>query len=326
MKKSLSKQTIIYQLPNGGLQLKTDGKGDTIWASLSQIADLFEVKKPGISKHINKIYESGELSRGSTVSKMETVQIEGGREIAREIEYFNLDLILSVGYRVNSAKATQFRQWATKTLKDHIQKGYTLNRQRIKANHEEFINAVDRVKSLLPDGAAVPHDSVLELIKLFADTWFSLDAYDRDILPPTGITKRKAKLTGEKLTAALSELKLALITKGEATDIFGVEKTKDSIGSIVGNVMQSFGSQDVYPSLEEKAANLLYFIIKNHPFVDGNKRSGAYAFIWFLNQSKILDTNRMSPPALTALTILIAESNPKDKEKMIGLVCALLKT
>lgn len=325
MKKSPQKNVIVYQLSNGSLQLKTDAKGETIWASLTQIAELFNTDKSGISRHINKIYKEKELLRRGTVAKFATVQMEGEREISREIEHYNLDIILSVGYRVNSSKATHFRQWATKTLKDHIQKGYTINRQRIKANHEEFIDAVEKVKSLLPTGSSVPHDSVLELIKLFADTWFSLDAYDRDILPPTGTTKRKAKLTGEKLAAALAELKSALIEKGEATEIFGVERNKDSIASIVGNVMQSFGDQDVYPTLEEKAANLLYFIIKNHPFVDGNKRSGAYSFIWFLNQSKILDTNRMSPPALTALTILIAESNPKDKEKMIGLVCALLK-
>lgn len=325
MKKTPHKNFIVYQLANGALHLKTDRKGDTIWASLTQIAELFGVGKSGISKHIKHIYESGELSHGATVAKMATVQMEGGREVTREIDAYNLDMILSVGYRVNSAKATHFRQWATKTLKAHIQKGYTLNRKRIKANHEEFINAVDKVKSLLPEGVAVPHDSVLELIKLFADTWFSLDAYDRDVLPLTGSTKRKARLTGEKLAAALGELKSALISKGEATDIFGVVRNKDGIAAIVGNVMQSFGTQDVYPTLEEKAANLLYFIIKNHPFIDGNKRSGAYAFIWFLDQSKILNTNRMSPPALTALTILIAESNPKDKEKMIGLVCALLK-
>lgn len=325
MKKRNNNDVIIYQLQSGELQLKTDGSGETVWANLVQIAELFGIDKSGISRHINKIYNSGELLPKSTVAKYATVQIEGGREVARDLEYYNLDMILSVGYRVNSAKATHFRQWATKTLKDHIQKGYTFNRQRIKTNHEEFIRAVDKVKSLLPSGVAVPHDSVLELIKLFADTWFSLDAYDRDTLPPTGTTKRKARLTGAKLTAALIELKAVLMAKGEATDIFGIERNGGGIAGIVGNVMQSFGGQDVYSTLEEKAANLLYFIIKNHPFVDGNKRSGAYAFIWFLNQSKMLNTSRMSPPALTALTILIAESNPKDKDKMIGLVCALLK-
>jgi prophage maintenance system killer protein len=317
-------RTAIYQLDNGAIQLKADEKGATLWASLSQIAELFDTDKSGISRHINNIYKSEELQRKSTVANFATVQIEGNRDITRQIEHFNLDVILSVGYRVNSIKATRFRQWATKTLREHIEKGYTLNRQRIKVNHEEFINAVENVKSLLPAGDAVPHDSVLELIKLFADTWFSLDAYDKDKLKSSGSTKRKAKLTGEKLANALTVLKQTLIAKGEATDIFGTERSGGSIVSIVGNVMQSFGEQDVYPTIEEKAANLLYFIIKNHPFIDGNKRSGAYAFIWFLNHSKILNTAKMTPPALTALTLLIAESNPKDKEKMVGLVCTLL--
>ncbi len=324
-KKDVQKQIALYQSANGEIRLKMDGKGHTLWASLSQIAELFGVEKPGISKHINKIYASKELPRKGTVSKMETVQTEGGRKVSRQIDYYNLDLILSVGYRVNSLKATRFRQWATKILRQHIEKGYTLNRQQIKSNYEEFLDAVDKVKSLLPSGESVTHDTVLELIKLFADTWFSLDAYDRDQLEPKGATKKKALLTGEKLSSALDALKDDLIAKNEASELFGAEKHKDSISGIVGNVMQSFDGHDVYPTIEEKAANLLYFIVKNHPFVDGNKRSGAYAFIWFLNRSKILDTSKITPPALTALTLLIAESDPKHKEKMVGLVCVLLK-
>ena len=166
---------------------------------------------------------------------------------------------------------------------------------------------------------------MLELITLFADTWFSLDAYDRDTLITKGATKKRVGLASEKLSRALTELKQTLIAKGEATNLFGTERANDSVAGIVGNVMQSFGGEDLYPSIEEKAAHLLYFIIKNHPFVDGNKRSGAYAFVWFLRQAKILDVTRITPPALTALTFLIAESSPKDKDKMIGLVCTVLK-
>jgi prophage maintenance system killer protein len=232
--------------------------------------------------------------------------------------------VLSVGYRINSKKATHFRQWATKTLKEHIQRGYTINRHRIKSNYEDFLKAVSDVKSIAT-GSVVDNDSVLELVTLFADTWFSLDAYDRDVLTPSGATKKKVALTADKLARALTELKQSLLEKGEATDLFGSERTKDSISGIVGNVMQSFDGEDLYPTIEEKAAHLLYFIIKNHPFVDGNKRSGAYAFVWFLRQAKILDVTRMTPPALTALTLLIAESSPKEKDKLIGLVCAVLK-
>ena len=210
------------------------------------------------------------------------------------------------------------------SLKEHIYKGYTINRNRIQKNYAEFLKAVDDVKTLLPADTTIDHASILELVTLFADTWFSLDAYDKDKLISQGTTKKKVTLTADKLNKALAELKQNLISKNEATDIFGVERTKDSIAGIIGNVMQSFGGEELYPSIEEKAAHLLYFIVKNHPFVDGNKRSGAYSFVWFLRQAKALDLARITPPALTAITLLIAESSPKDKDKMIGLVCTLL--
>jgi len=324
-KEKLKKHTVIYQAKNGSLEIKADAKYETVWLTQQQVAELFDVKKAAISKHVKNIFESEELHRKSTVSKMETVQKEGKRSIRREVEYYNLDLVLSIGYRVNSKKATDFRQWATKILKAHVFEGYTINRRRVQANYDQFLKAVDDVKSLMPSGAVVDNESILELIKLFADTWFSLDAYDKDQLPTEGTTKKKVKLTAEKLSEGLAELKQALIVKGEATEIFGVERTKDTIASIIGNVMQSFGDEELYPTVEAKAANLLYFIVKNHPFVDGNKRSGAYAFVWYLRQAKILDATRVSPPALTAITLLIAESAPKDKEKMVGLVCGFLK-
>ena len=314
--------TIVYQSKNGSLELKKDEKHETIWLTQDQIATLFDVQKAAISKHLKNIFDSGELQEKPTVSILETV---AKNNKVYKIKHFNLDAVLSVGYRINSKKATHFRQWATKTLKEHIQRGYTINRHRIKSNYEEFLKAVSDVKSLLPSGSIVDNDSVLELITLFADTWFSLDAYDRDTLTTKGATKKKVALTSEKLSGALAELKQTLIAKGEATNLFGAERVSDSVAGIVGNVMQSFGGEDLYSSIEEKAAHLLYFIIKNHPFVDGNKRSGAYAFVWFLRQAKILDITRITPPALTALTLLIAESSPKDKDKIIGLVCSVLK-
>ncbi|MCD6047914.1 MAG: death-on-curing family protein [Gammaproteobacteria bacterium] len=317
-------ELIVYQSKSGALELRADKEKETIWLTQQQVADLFDVQKAAISKHIKNIFQSKELEPRATVSKMETVQQEGKRNVKRTIEYYNLDLVLSIGYRVNSKQATHFRQWATQVLKAHMVQGYTLNKDRISKNYNEFLKAVNDVKSLLPANTIVDHDGVLELIKLFADTWFSLDAYDKDQLKIIGTTKRKIKLTAEKLTEALVEFKQALMAKGGATDIFGVERNKNSVESSIGNVMQSFGGEELYPSAEEKAAHLLYFIIKNHPFIDGNKRSGAYAFVWFLRQAKILDISRITPPALTALTLLIAESNPKEKEKMVGLVCALL--
>lgn len=324
MRKPNENKVVIYQSKSGSLELKASMHEETIWLTQQQAAELFDVQKAAISKHIKNIFDSEELDSRATVSKMETVQKEGSRSVKRTIEYYNLDLILSIGYRVNSKKATHFRQWATKTLKEHIQKGYTINRHRIKANYEDFLKDVADVKKLLPTDSPIDNQQVVELIALFADTWLSLDAYDRDELVVQGATKKKVSLTASKLGSALLQLKKNLISKREAADIFGVERDKGGLTGIVGNVMQSFGGKDLYPSVEEKAAHLLYFIIKNHPFIDGNKRSGAYAFIWFLNQAKILNTKRITPPALTALTLLIAESSPKDKEKMIALVCTVL--
>lgn len=314
--------TIVYQSKSGALELKTDKDHETIWLTQDQMATLFDVQKAAISKHLKNIFDSEELYEKSAVSILETTAKDNK---VYKIKHFNLDAVLSVGYRINSKKATHFRQWATKTLREHIQQGYTINRHRIKSNYADFLKAVSDVKSLLPAGVIVDHDSVLELITLFADTWFSLDAYDRDALVSKGATKKKVALTADKLTRALSELKQNLIAKGEATELFGAERTRDSVSGVIGNVMQSFAGEDLYPTIEEKAAHLLYFIIKNHPFVDGNKRSGAYAFVWFLRQAKILDVTRMTPPALTALTLLIAESSPKEKDKLIGLVCSVLK-
>ncbi len=319
---SKSKTTVaVYQTKNGSLELKADSELSTIWLTQDQLADLFDVQKAAISKHIRNIFESGELTRNSVVSILETTASDKKKY---KVTHYNLDAALSVGYRINSKNATLFRQWATKVLKQHIVDGYTINRHRIKSNYQQFALAVEDLKSLLPAGSNIGTSDILELISMFADTWVSLDAYDKDQLTTTGYTKKKVTLTADKLNKALQNLKIALIDKGEATELFGTERTKNAVEGIVGNVMQGFGDQDVYASVEEKAAHLLYFIIKNHPFVDGNKRSGAYAFIWFLQHAKVLDVSRITPPALTALTLLIAESNANDKDKMVGLVCRML--
>lgn len=320
-KNELDHHAIIYQTKNGEIVLRQNNEADTIWATQAQIASIFEVERSVVTKHIRNILKDKELEANSVCATMAHTADDGK---IYQVQFYTIDVILSVGYRVNSKKAIAFRQWATQTLKKHIVDGYTINRHRIKKNYETFLQAVDDVKKLLPDGFAIDKDSVLELITLFSDTWLSLNAYDKDQLTSYGTTKKKIKLTAEKLSAALLELKQNLIGKGEATDIFGIERSKDSVAGIIGNVMQSFGDQDVYPSVEEKAAHLLYFFIKNHPFTDGNKRSGAYAFIWFLKYTKILDLQKITPPALTALTLLIAESSPKDKDKMTGLICSIL--
>lgn len=319
--KELKNSIVVYQAKSGAIALRRDSKADTIWASLDQIAGVFGRDKSVVSRHIKNIFAEGELKRTSVVAFFATTATDGK---IYNVEHFNLDVIISIGYRVNSKQATQFRQWATKTLRQYIVDGYAINKQRIAKNYEQFLEAVESVKRILPAGTVIDTEDILELVNLFADTWLSLDAYDKGILATKGTTKRRVAFTAKKLQESLAKLKTALMEKGEATEHFGMERQSGSISGIVGNVMQSFDGKEFYGSVEEKAAHLLYFIVKNHPFVDGNKRSGAYAFVWFLRQANILDTTRMTAPALTALTILVAESNPKEKERVVGLILTLV--
>ncbi len=316
---------VIYQAKNGAIELRGDFERETVWATLDQIAFVFGRDKSVISRHLKNIYKEKELEEKATVAKNATVQMEGNRKIKRIIEYYNLDAIISVGYRVNSKTATEFRKWATKTLREHITKGYTINKKQISKNYEAFMKSVADIQLLLPEHVILDPKSILELIKEFASTWVSLDAYDKEKLTVIGTTKKAIKLSGLELTGAIANFRTQLISLGEATDIFAQERSRGSIEGIVGNVMQAFGGKDVYKTLEEKAAHLLYFMVKNHPFVDGNKRSGAFAFVWFLRKTRVKTMRNIGPNALTALTLLIAESKPDKKEQMVALVTQMLK-
>lgn len=318
------KGVIIYQAKSGAIELRGDFGRETVWANRMQMAEMFGVNPQAISKHIQNIYKENELLRGATSSKMELVQNEADREVRREVDIYNLDVLIAVGYRINSVVGTKFRQWATKTLRAHIVDGYTINKSRISKNYDAFLQAVADVKALLPASSMVGTKDILELVSLFADTWLSLDAYDKDSLVTKGATKKSVKITAEMFANSLTTLKESLIEKGEATDLFATEREKGSLAGIIGNVMQAFGGKDMYPTVEEKAAHFMYFVIKNHPFLDGNKRSGAYAFVWFLAKAKVLDTARITPPALTAITLLVAESDPSHKDKMVGLILTML--
>ncbi len=324
MKQKPLKQTLIYQAKNGAIELHKDYKKDSLWASINQIAEMFERDKSVISRHIKNIYKTNELKKSPTVAKIATVQKEGSREVIRNIEYYNLDMILSIGYRVDSKRATDFRIWATKVLKEYVVDGFAINKKQIAKNYEKFTKAISDIKILLPKNNEIDSVNILDLVSTFAKTWLSLDAYDKDQLNTKGITKKRISLDAKELEQGITKLKLDLIQKGEATEIFAKERIASSLEGIIGNVMQSFNGSDLYPTLEEKAAHLFYFIIKNHPFIDGNKRSGAFAFVWFLQKYNLLNTAEISPQALTAITLLIAESNPEDKEKMIGFVLLLL--
>jgi prophage maintenance system killer protein len=324
MRKKSPQAPIIYQAKSGALELRGDIKKETLWATQAQIAEAFDVDVRTVNEHIKNIYKTDELAEESTIRKFRIVQSEGKRLVERQVNHYNLDLILSVGYRVNSKKATQFRQWATKTLREHITKGYTINRKRIASNYDAFMRAVGDVQALLPERVALDPKMVLELIKEFASTWVSLDAYDKEALKLGGVTKKKVTLVGDELIVLIGELKRELIRKGEASELFAHERNHGAVAGIVGNVMQTFGGKSVYPTIEEKAAHLLYFMVKNHPFNDGNKRSGAFAFVWFLRKTGARGASRVNPPALTALTLLIAESDSKKKDQVVALVTQLL--
>ncbi len=325
MKNKSSDSLVVYQASNGAIELRQDITNNTIWASLDEIAALFGRDKSVISRHLSNIYKERELFKKATVAKNATVQKEGARDVVREIEYYNLDAIISVGYRVNSKTATAFRQWATKTLREHITKGYTINRTQIGKNYTAFMKAVGDIQALLPEHVTLDPKSILELLKEFSSTWVSLEAYDKDELKPLGKTKGAAKLTAQEISTAISSFRDTLMKQGAATELFAQERAEGSVEGIVGNVMQSFGGKSVYPSAEEKAAHLLYFMVKNHPFSDGNKRSGAFSFVWFLRKARIRTARNINPAALTALTLLIAESDPERKGQMTALITQILQ-
>ncbi len=327
MEKKQLKSLVIYQGKSGAIEFRGDFERDTIWGTQKQIAEVFGIDRSVVTKHIRNIFKDKELDKKMVCAKFAHTTQHGaikGKTQTKEIEFYNLDIVLAVGYRTNSVRAIEFRKWATKTLKQHLISGYTINKKRIGQNYKKFMRAVADVKTLLPAGNKVKTEDILELITAFADTWFSLKNYDKANFPKKGFNKKRVIITAEELLQALLEFKKELITKKQATKIFGQERNKNAVEGIIGNVFQSVFGKDVYPSAEEKSAHLFYFMVKNHPFVDGNKRSGAFAFVWFLRKTGLLRAS-LSPEALTTLTLLIAESNPRHKEKMVGLILLLLQ-
>lgn len=317
-----NKGIVIYQAKNGAIEFRGDFSNETIWATQEQISEVFGVERSVVTKHIGNILKDKELDRSSVCAKFAHTARDGK---TYQVQYYNLDVILSVGYRANSARAIEFRKWATRTLRGYIVDGFVINKNRIAKNYTQFLDVVENLKKLLSVGSSVDPKDAVELISVFADTWLSLNAYDKELLPKGKLTKKKVDLTSEKIMKDLAELRKNLIKKNEATEIFGSERSAGSVSGIIGNVMQSFDGKELYPTIEEKAAHLLYFMVKNHPFTDGNKRSGAFAFVWFLKQAGLLDIKKLTPSTLTALTVLVAESDPSNKERIIILILQLLK-
>lgn len=330
MKKN-NKQTAIYQASSGAVEVRLDVNKETIFLSQQQVGDLFNVQKSAISKHVKNIFDTGELDKKSTVSKMETVQTEGKREITRKIEYYNLDLILSIGYRVNSVNATKFRQWATKTLRQHIVRGYTINEKRLLEAQNRFRELQEAVlfiqKQSKKELLSGQEGEILSLLADYSKTLTLLDQYDRGKLTEKKGKKTKFILRYTDCVKIIAELKKELIAKKEAGDLFGRERDGGFEGIIKG-LYQTFGGRELYASIEDKATHLLYFIIKDHSLSDGNKRTAAFLFVYFLDKSDYLfkksGERKINDNALVALALLIAESNPKDKEVMIKIIKNLI--
>lgn len=319
----MKSQVELFTSVDNQIELKVRLDKDTVWLNRQQISILFDRDVKTISKHINNVFDEGELESDSTVAKFATVQKEGSRKIKREIEFLNLDVIISVGYRVKSKRGVQFRQWATQRLKDYVIQGYAINQKQLEENKTQFLKTLEDLKILSKSNNQIEARDILTLIQSFSNTFFALNNYDKNKFPNEG-TKKEIKASAAELSDALKQLKKELIKKGEATELFGQEKRQGNLKGIFGSVFQSVFGEDAYSSTEEKAAHLLYFIIKNHPFNDGNKRSGAFSFIWLLQKAGYKFQDKISPETLTTLTLLIAQSNPTDKEKMIGVIKLVL--
>jgi death-on-curing family protein len=274
------------------------------------------------------VFNIGELVRKVVVANFATTTQHGAIKDKTQtisVEYYNLDVIISIGYRVKSQRGTQFWHWATQRVNDYLVKGYAINQQRIEQNKTQFLKTLDDLKILSENNSRMEVKDILSLIKSFSHTFFALDSFDRNEFPNKG-TQEEIQTSAKELQNDIVQLKTELIKKGEATALFAQEKRKGNLEGTFGTVFQSVFGQDAYPTVEEKAAHLLYFIIKNHPFNDGNKRSGAFSFIWLLHKANYNFRDKISPETLTILSILIAESNPNNKEQMVGIVLLLLNS
>ncbi|HTF86744.1 MAG TPA: RhuM family protein [Cellvibrio sp.] len=322
----MTQQIEIFTSQDGQAQLRVALDKDTVWLTQAQMADLFAKDVRTINEHIGNLFAEQELERDATIRKFRIVRKEGTREVNREIEHYNLDVIISVGYRVKSQRGVQFRQWATQTLKQHLVDGYTLNQKRLQERGIEFEQVVSLLSQTLanqslvnPDGAAV-----VAVIHDYARSWSLLQGYDEQSLGDTTAKQRDmVALDFDMALTAIGELKQELIAKGEATALFG-QLRGDGLASAIATIEQGFGDDLFYPNVASRAAHLLYFVIKNHPLADGNKRSGSFLFLWYLrlNQAFLAKPveQLINDNTLVALALLVAESKPDQKELMIRLV------
>ena len=323
MSQRIETPIIIYQDGDKAVEVRLDTGQETVWLSQAQMADLFGRDQSVVSRHIRTVFRDGELERRSTMQKMHIANSD------KPVEFYNLDVIISVGYRVKSHQGTRFRQWATRTLRDHLTRGWTLNRQRFETNARELEAAMALVRKAAQSSSLDTSSGrgLVDIVARYAQTFVLLQRYDEGLLtePPAQPGGRLPSV--KEARAALDNLKAELIARGAATDLFARDRG-DGLASLMGNLDQSVFGEPAYPSVEAKAAHLLYFVVKNHPFSDGNKRSAAFLFVDFLHRNDRLlnaaDEPVINDVGLAALTLLVAESNPANKETMIRLIMNML--
>ena len=318
---------VIYQTEDGQTQIDVRLENDTVWLTQAQMAELFETDRTSIVRHINNIYRVDELEREATCAKIAQVQTEGKRQVTRTIPYFNLDMIISVGYRVNSKRGIKFRQWANRVLKDYLVKGYAINERIRKEQIGELRQLVQMVGRTIQNQDVADTSESQDLLNVVVDYTYALDTldnYDYERLSIQKTTKEEPfHATYENAMEAINGLR----EKFGGSSLFGNEKD-DSFKSSIGQIYQTFGGEELYPSVEEKAAMLLYLVTKNHSFSDGNKRIAATLFLWFLNNNHVLyradGSKRIADNTLVALTLMIAESRTEEKDVMVKVVVNLI--
>jgi prophage maintenance system killer protein len=320
---------IIYEVTDKSVEVRLDETRGTVWLTQRQMAELFDKDVRTVNEHLQNVYAEGELEREETIRNFRIVRQEGNRQVTRAIEHYNLDVIISVGYRVKSHQGTRFRQWATRTLREHLTQGWTLNRQRFEANARELEAAMALVRKAAQSTALDTRSGrgLVDIVARYAQTFLLLQRYDEGLLADPQAQPGGQLPSLDEARTALDGLKSELMARGEATDLFARDRG-DGLDSLLGNLDQSVFGEPAYPSVESKAAHLLYFVVKNHPFSDGNKRSAAYLFVDFLHRNGRL-LNAAGEPVindvgLAALTLLVAESDPANKETMIRLIMNML--
>ena len=323
----MTDKVVIYQSADGEASLDVRLEQETVWLSQKQMAELLDKDTDTIGLHIRNIYKEGELEPDATTEESSVVQNEGNRKVRRKLKFYNLDVIISVGYRVKSQRGTQFRQWATRVLREHLVQGYTINQKQLEEQSQklaEMQQAVELLSRTLEQQQLV-NDLGKDVLKVIADYAYALDLLDRYDHGTLSIEKTSG--TTDFVLDYKSANEIVLSMKGNFDGLFGIEKDQ-GFKSAIGTIYQTFDGKELYPSAEEKAANLLYFIVKNHAFSDGNKRIAAAIFIYFLNSNNILyradGSKRLADNTLVALTLLIAESKPEEKDTIVKVVVNLI--